>query len=42
VGRPNGDEKLKPAGRAEEIRGKAQNMIGGPKDSLHEDKDAHR
>ncbi len=42
VGKLTGDEKLKPEGQIEEIRGEVQNTIGGAKDSLREDKDEHR
>jgi uncharacterized protein YjbJ (UPF0337 family) len=41
VGKLTGDEKLKREGQVDEIRGKVQNTIGGLKDSLREDKDAH-
>lgn len=36
AGKALGDEKLKHAGRSEALRGKAQNTVGGARESLRE------
>ncbi|MGH8218426.1 MAG: CsbD family protein [Steroidobacteraceae bacterium] len=36
AGKLSGDEKLKRAGQNEELRGKAQNTVGGLKDALRD------
>ena len=36
VGKLTGDEKLKAEGRADQLRGKVQNAVGGAKDALEE------
>ena len=36
AGKLAGDEKLKREGQSEELRGKAQNTVGGLKDALRE------
>ncbi len=41
VGKLTGDEKTRREGQADEIRGKVQNIVGGVKDSLREDKNGH-
>jgi uncharacterized protein YjbJ (UPF0337 family) len=38
AGKLTGDEKLKAEGRADQVKGKVQNAVGGMKDALH-DKD---
>lgn len=38
AGKVTGDEKLKAEGRAEQVEGKAQNAVGGLKDTLRDDK----
>ena len=37
AGKALGDEKLKNEGRADQVKGKVQNTVGGIKDSLRED-----
>jgi uncharacterized protein YjbJ (UPF0337 family) len=32
-----GDEKLKNEGRADQVKGKVQNTVGGIKDKIHEE-----
>jgi len=39
AGKVLGDEKLKRKGQAEEVAGKVQNIVGGMKDSLRENRD---
>jgi uncharacterized protein YjbJ (UPF0337 family) len=39
TGKVLGDEKLKRKGQAEEIEGKVQNIVGGVKDSMRENRD---
>ena len=36
VGKVTGDEKLKNEGRADQVKGKVQNVVGGVKDSMRE------
>ena len=36
VGKALGDEKLKNEGRADQVKGKVQNVVGGVKDSMRE------
>ncbi len=36
VGKATGDEKLKNEGRADQVAGKVQNVVGGVKDSMRE------
>ncbi len=36
VGKATGDEKLKNEGRADQVKGKVQNVVGGVKDSMRE------
>ena len=36
VGKALGDEKLKNEGRADQVKGKAQNVVGGIKDKMRE------
>lgn len=36
VGKAVGDEKLKNEGRADQVKGKVQNTVGGVKDKLRE------
>lgn len=36
VGKVTGDEKLKNEGRADQVKGKVQNVVGGIKDSMRE------
>ena len=38
AGKLTGDEKLKAEGRADQMRGKTQNAIGGMKDALRDDR----
>ena len=38
AGKVLGDEKLKTEGRADRVAGKVQNVVGGIKDKLREDK----
>jgi uncharacterized protein YjbJ (UPF0337 family) len=41
VGKALGDEKLKNEGRADQVKGKVQNVVGGVKDKMREaDKDS--
>ncbi len=44
AGKVTGDEKLKNEGRADQVSGKVQNVVGGVKDKLREnlDKDDDR
>ena len=43
VGKVTGDEKLKNEGRADQVKGKVQNVVGGVKDSLREaDKESQK
>lgn len=37
AGKVTGDEKLKAEGRADQLEGKAQNAVGGIKDTLRKD-----
>ena len=37
VGKALGDEKLKNEGRADQVKGKVQNIVGGIKDKLREE-----
>lgn len=39
AGKVLGDEKLKRKGQAEEVAGKVQNIVGGMKDSVRENRD---
>ena len=39
VGKATGDEKLKNEGRADQVKGKVQNTVGGVKDKLRESDD---
>ncbi len=39
VGKAVGDEKLKNEGRADQVKGKVQNTVGGVKDKLRESDD---
>jgi uncharacterized protein YjbJ (UPF0337 family) len=39
AGKVLGDEKLKRKGQAEEVAGKVQNVVGGIKDSIRENRD---
>jgi len=39
LGRAVGDEKLKGEGKADQMAGKAQNVVGGIKDSLRDKRD---
>jgi uncharacterized protein YjbJ (UPF0337 family) len=39
AGKVLGDEKLKRKGQAEEVAGKVQNVVGGIKDSVRENRD---
>jgi uncharacterized protein YjbJ (UPF0337 family) len=39
AGKVLGDEKLKRKGQAEEVAGKVQNIVGGIKDSVRENRD---
>jgi uncharacterized protein YjbJ (UPF0337 family) len=39
TGKVLGDEKLKRQGQAEEVSGKVQNIVGGVKDSVRENRD---
>jgi uncharacterized protein YjbJ (UPF0337 family) len=36
AGKATGDEKLKNEGRADQVKGKVQNVVGGIKDSMRE------
>ena len=38
AGKMTGDEKLKAEGRADQMRGKTQNAVGGMKDTLRDDR----
>ncbi|HSY08043.1 MAG TPA: CsbD family protein [Steroidobacteraceae bacterium] len=39
AGKVLGDEKLKRQGQADEVAGKVQNVVGGVKDSIRENRD---
>jgi uncharacterized protein YjbJ (UPF0337 family) len=39
AGKVLGDEKLKRQGQADEVKGKIQNIVGGVKDSVRENRD---
>ena len=39
AGKVTGDEKLKNEGRADQVAGKVQNVVGGVKDKLRENRD---
>jgi uncharacterized protein YjbJ (UPF0337 family) len=39
TGKVLGDEKLKRKGQAEEVEGKVQNIVGGVKDTMRENRD---
>jgi uncharacterized protein YjbJ (UPF0337 family) len=39
TGKVLGDEKLKRKGQAEEVAGKVQNVVGGMRDTLRENRD---
>jgi len=39
AGKVLGDEKLKRKGQAEEVEGKVQNIVGGVKDTMRENRD---
>jgi uncharacterized protein YjbJ (UPF0337 family) len=39
TGKVLGDEKLKRKGQAEEVSGKVQNIVGGVKDAVRENRD---
>lgn len=39
AGKVLGDEKLKRKGQAEEVAGKVQNVVGGVKDSVRDNRD---
>jgi uncharacterized protein YjbJ (UPF0337 family) len=39
AGKVLGDEKLKRKGQAEEVEGKVQNIVGGVKDAVRENRD---
>lgn len=39
TGKVLGDEKLKRKGQAEEVEGKVQNIVGGVKDTVRENRD---
>ena len=39
VGKVTGDEKLKNEGRADEIKGKIENAVGGAKDAVRDLRD---
>jgi uncharacterized protein YjbJ (UPF0337 family) len=39
AGKVLGDEKLKRKGQAEEVAGKVQNIVGGVKDTMRENRD---
>lgn len=38
AGKVTGDEKLKAEGRADQVKGKIQNAVGGVKDSLRDNR----
>ena len=43
AGKALGDEKLKNEGRADQVKGKVQNVVGGIKDSMREaDKESRK
>ena len=42
VGKALGDEKLKNEGRADQVKGKAQNIVGGIKDKMRESDEKSR
>jgi uncharacterized protein YjbJ (UPF0337 family) len=42
VGKVLGDEKLKNEGRADQVKGKAQNIVGGIKDKMREEDEKSR
>ena len=43
AGKLLGDEKLKSEGRADQVKGKAQNIVGGVKDKIREmDKESRK
>jgi len=39
AGKVTGDEKLKRQGQADEVAGKVQNIVGGVRDSVRENRD---
>lgn len=41
AGKLAGDEKLKAEGRADQVKGKAQNAVGGVKDALRDKDNRH-
>jgi uncharacterized protein YjbJ (UPF0337 family) len=41
AGKLTGDEKLKAEGRADQVKGKVQNAVGGVKDALRDMDDRH-
>ena len=42
AGKVLGDEKLKNEGRADQVKGKAQNIVGGVKDKMRESSEKSR
>ncbi|HEY2445563.1 MAG TPA: CsbD family protein [Rhizomicrobium sp.] len=41
VGKATGDEKLKQEGRADKIKGKIENAVGGARDAARDLRDKH-
>lgn len=41
AGKLTGDEKLKAEGRADQVKGKVQNVVGGVKDALRDKDNRH-
>ncbi len=41
AGKVTGDEKLKAEGRADQVKGKVQNAVGGVKDALRDEDNRH-
>jgi uncharacterized protein YjbJ (UPF0337 family) len=41
IGKVTGDEKLKQEGRADKIKGKVENAVGGVKDAARDLRDRH-
>ncbi len=41
AGKVTGDEKLKAEGRADQVKGKVQNTVGGVKDALRDKDNRH-